>query len=366
METLWFFLPVVLLLGFVTSYTDIKKGKIRNMHIILALLYILISYSIIIFYYNSSGIPIRFSYIFDLGLNMLIALIFGFVAWHFKVWSAADGKLFLAYSGLVPLTAYSNTYFAYFPSFVLLINTFFPIFIYYAIKSVFFTGFKDKVDFFKRIKVGMVTVLILNVFWITWISRLVAVFIKTDIGFLGNILIMMSIILFIRRVATVWKISLPLSLLRIVFDYSYVFTLEFLWQFIAYSIILISIFFVLMFSGNLYTRVVDIKYLRSGMILSDHIYCEKGKYKKVDELEAFELLERGIVKKKDWLRISKSGEGLTEEDIEKIKKLKRCKKLDFSNIGVVQMLPFSPFLFLGVILTITASGNFILLIRHIL
>ncbi len=362
MEMLYFFLPVILILGIVTSYTDLNYGKIRNKHILIALACIPVLYAIIITYYYFTGIPVRVSYLADLGINMLIALIFAFFAWHFRVWSAADGKLFFAYSGLVPLTMYSNTYFAYFPSFVLLINTFFPVFIYYAIKSVFFTKLREKRSFFKEIKPNMIIDLLLMVFWVSWIPRLIIVFIKLDIGFLGNILIMMSIIFFIRRIAAVWKISLFISLLRIIFDYSFVFTLEFLWQFIAFSIILVSIFFVLMFSSSLFTRFVKIKDLKPGMILSDYIYREGGKYKRIDESEVSELLGKGIIKRKDLLRITKPGDGLTIEDIEKIEKLRHGREIDFSNIRVIQTLPFSPFLFLGVILTIIAGGNFLLLV----
>lgn len=362
MDMLYFFLPAILILGVVTSYTDLNYGKIRNRHILFALIYIPLVYAAIIAYFLFAGIPVRVSYLADLGLNMAIALVFSFLVWHFGVWSAADGKLFFAYSGLVPLTVYSRTYFAYFPSFVLLINTFFPVFIYYAIKLVFFTKLKEKGEFFRKVKPGVVLDLFLNVFWISWISRLIAVFVKVDIGFLGNILIMVSIIFFIRRIATLWKISLLLSILRVVFDYSFVFTPDFLWQFISYSIILLLIFFVLMFSSSLFTRAVDIRKLKPGMMLSDYIYCEKGIYKKMDELEAFEMLERGIIRGGNLLKIGKTGDGLTGEDIKRIRNLHGDKKLDFSNIGITQMLPFSPFLFLGIILTVIAGGNFLLLL----
>lgn len=360
--TYLFFLPAILILGVVTSYTDIKFGKIKNRHILIALAYIPIAYAVIVAYYFISAVPVSISYFSDLALNMAIALVFSFAAWHFKVWSAADGKLFFAYSGFVPLMAYSNTYFAYFPSFVLLINTFFPIFLYYAVKSIFFSSLKEKTEFFRKIKISLIAVLILNAFWISWVSRLIAIFLKYDIGLLGNIMIIISIIFLVKRSTIFWKFSLGLSALRIVFDYSYVFTLEFLWQFIILSTISISIFLVLMLSSSLFTKTISIKNLKPGLILSDYIYYEKGKYKKIDELEAFDLFERGIIKKNDFLKISKTGEGLTREDIESIKKLRKTKKLDFSKIMISQTLPFSPFLFFGVLLTLVASGNFIILL----
>ena len=290
-----------------------------------------------------------------------IALVFSFFAWHFGLWSAADGKLFLAYSGLVPLVVYSRTYFAYFPSFVILINTFFPVFVYYAIKSVFFTGIGEKREFIKKIKPGMLIELLLMVFWITWISRLLSVFVNLDIGFLGSILIMVGIIFFVERLTNIWKISIPLCLLRILFDYYYVFSPAFIWEFIVMSLILVSIFFVIMFSGGLFTKPVYVKKLKPGMMLSDYVYREKGKYKKMGEMEMLRMLSEGAGKRSDLLRIGKTGEGLSREEAEKIKKLEKEKKLDFSVIEVTQTLPFSPFLFLGVLLTVIAGGNFLLL-----
>jgi len=362
MDILYFFLPAILILGAATSYTDIFYGKIKNKHIGIALAFIPAAYSVIVGYYLLAGIPVNASYLADVGLNMAIALAFSFTAWHFKVWSAADGKLFFAYSGLVPLVIYSRTYFAYFPSFVMLINTFFPIFIYYAAKMVFSTSMKQKGEFFKKISPVMVLGLVLGVFWITWVSRLLNIFIGLDIGVLGNILIIMSIIFFMRRVAAVWKVSIVLSALRIIFDFQYVFTYQFLAEFVLFSVLLVLIFFVLMFSIKKVTSIVDVKKLKPGMLLADYVYLEKGKYKKMDEMEMFEMISKGAIKESDLLKIGVGGDGLSEEDIRKIEKLRKGRKLDFPNIRIAQTLPFAPFLFLGVLLTVIAGGNFLLLL----
>ena len=365
MEMLWFFLPAIIILGVMTSYTDIKFGKIKNKHIILLLLYILIAYITLIFVGFLVGFTMRATYLFDLGINMLIALIFGFVAWHFRIWSAADAKLFFAYSGLVPLTAYSNTYFAYFPSFVILVNIFFPVFIYYVIKSIFFTSSREKISFIKKIKAGQIPSTVFGVFSSIWISRFLTIFIKIDIGLLGNILIMVSLFYLIRRIMVkmgMWRFAILLFLFGIILDYSYLFTLQFFWRFISFSIILIPMFFILMFSRILMIRFVEIKDLKTGTVLYDYIYYEKGKYKRMEEQE---VTGSKIIKKESLLKMGDRAEGLTDEEVKKIKDLRKRGKLDFSSITVLQTLPFSPFLFLGVILTIIAGGNFLLLIKFL-
>jgi hypothetical protein len=109
-------------------------------------------------------------------------------------------------------------------------------------------------------------------------------------------------------------------------------------------------------------RFVEIKDLKTGTVLYDYIYYEKGKYKRMEEQE---VTGSKIIKKESLLKMGDRAEGLTDEEVKKIKDLRKRGKLDFSSITVLQTLPFSPFLFLGVILTIIAGGNFLLLIKFL-
>ncbi|MFH1294913.1 MAG: hypothetical protein ABIH90_03175, partial [Candidatus Aenigmatarchaeota archaeon] len=59
-------------------------------------------------------------------------------------------------------------------------------------------------------------------------------------------------------------------------------------------------------------------------------------------------------------------EGLSESDVEKIKKLWKSGKLSFNTIKIHISVPFAPFLFFGFFLTILAEGNFIDFLRGIL
>jgi hypothetical protein len=58
------------------------------------------------------------------GLNVALAILLAFGLWWFGLWAAGDAKLFIALVALLPLSTYRNAYWPYFPSYVLLFNTF--------------------------------------------------------------------------------------------------------------------------------------------------------------------------------------------------------------------------------------------------
>ena len=127
MNLLYFTLPAILLFGIITSLEDYKKGKIRNIWVISAIVY-----SLFILFAAVSALllldsPVRYSYIIDYFVNLLFALFSGFMIWYMGMWSAGDAKLFLAYAALLPLSVYSYGYMQNFPSFIILINTFVPL-----------------------------------------------------------------------------------------------------------------------------------------------------------------------------------------------------------------------------------------------
>ena len=127
-----YFLPAIMLLGIITSYEDIKEGKIRNKYIIFSIIYSLLIYFILILMYSLKG-TLRGEYISGLIINIFFAIIIGYAFWKSGVWTAGDGKLFIAYAFLVPLTEYSEGYVTFFPSMVLLVNFFVPFSIYMLI-----------------------------------------------------------------------------------------------------------------------------------------------------------------------------------------------------------------------------------------
>jgi len=91
------FLPMILFLGAVTSYEDIKQGKIRNKWILIAFAYALLA-NILIFWVlaNSPAQAPRLAYFIELGITVAISLLLGFIMWWIGLWTAGDAKLFAA------------------------------------------------------------------------------------------------------------------------------------------------------------------------------------------------------------------------------------------------------------------------------
>ena len=132
------FLLPLLLIGVITSYSDIKYGKIKNIHLLLGFIYVLFLYSFLFFYsYFIIHQPSNSKYLVDLAINGLIAFLVGYLLWHFNLWAAGDAKLFFIYSLLIPLESYSKNYIYYFPSSTLLIDTFLFICLIFFFKMFF-------------------------------------------------------------------------------------------------------------------------------------------------------------------------------------------------------------------------------------
>jgi len=128
-------LALIILVGAITSWEDIKFGKIRNKWVISATLIGLMYYYFIFAtqFFNESFV---LSDTYPLLINTVLALFVGYWLWHFKLWSAGDAKLFTAYAFLVPLSTYTFGFVAYFPSYTILVNTMFVLCSYLVFKSL--------------------------------------------------------------------------------------------------------------------------------------------------------------------------------------------------------------------------------------
>jgi Flp pilus assembly protein protease CpaA len=174
------FLPVILFIGFITSYEDFSISKIRNKWILIGLLYPLIIYSFSWILYGVAVNKIVSPFIgrissyliwnFDKWcINLTISIAVAYLLWHFKMWGAGDAKLFICYAALIPMGQYSKVYFNYyFASFSLLLAIFIPATAFLFLKSwVYFIKrlkfkegmpklFKEKFNNFNKVEAGKV------------------------------------------------------------------------------------------------------------------------------------------------------------------------------------------------------------------
>lgn len=114
MEYLVYFYPSILILGIITSYTDIRYKQIKNKHLLLGLISGLLIY-LYLYYSHLRIISIPFFI-----MNILLALCLAyFLNWK-RLWSAGDAKLFIVLSFLFPFSRHQNLF--KFPSLVLFIS----------------------------------------------------------------------------------------------------------------------------------------------------------------------------------------------------------------------------------------------------
>ena len=120
---------------------------------------------------------------------------------------------------------------------------------------------------------------------------------------------------------------------------------------------------------ELFSKERNVKDLKPGMLLGELI--EKKEKITKEELKALKKQENiEIIKNKKsyYIKKPKTGfelnkfineeaEGLTKEQIEKIRGIGIIK------IKVAQTIPFAPLMFLGIILTLIAKGNLLILVK---
>lgn len=351
-----------LILGLITSYTDIRYGKIRNKWILLGLSYFILINMMGIFFFD---FLINKNYIFFTALNFTFSLVLGFLIWHFRLWTAGDGKLFTAFSLLTPLSVYTNNNLDWFFSINLLFNTIFPLFLFFILYLLFKTPYKQKKELFLKAfdfkKIVLSLLLVFNVLWIMdHILGYLNIRLNTIELFLGALTLLylygrfvkLGETISIKRFKPVFLIVL--ALIGIISNKS-IYSLKFFEIFILLTLLLILLRnFIFNLSFNYLTRDVKIEDLKEGMVPAEIIYNDKEKHRK--KSIAGEIFSFFIERKKKAFELE--SEGLKDEDIKQIKTMAKNKsKLNYFRIQ--ETIPFAPFLFVGTIMTWIASGNFL-------
>ncbi|MFH1641592.1 MAG: A24 family peptidase C-terminal domain-containing protein [Nanoarchaeota archaeon] len=353
----WFLIGVVIL-GGITTYTDIKYGKIKNKVIVFAL-----SYALIFQFIYFSVFSVEYSYIIQSIFNVVSALIIGYLMWDVGLWTAGDGKLFLAYATLIPLFIYNKaSNIPFFSSMNILINTFVPLFFFFLINLLIKTSLiQKKASFKKAFNPKRVFVLILTLFCFFWIIDIITGILGVGLNFFYYILLLFLIVYPIERVMKqkFLIVVILICLARIVFDRS-IFTMHFILTFFSFFLVFLVLrYFVIELGFSRFTTSVPINKLKQGMVPAEMIY-KNNERKKILFFSFFEYLREKNNKSLFDIR----SEGLTKKDIDKIKKLAQ-KHPDFKTFQIQQTLPFAPFLFCGAILTIIAQGNVFIFLKNI-
>jgi len=338
------------MLGVLTSYEDFKRNRISNVYIIAAVVAAFFT-NIVDNYLAMAPWSTKQLYMQTTILNACISLLAGFVLWYFKIWRAGDGKLFFAYASLLPISTYYYGYLNYFPSFAILINTLIPLFLLLTLNLWITTDSNEKFETLKKImnpkQIFYMLVLLISTQWV--LSFLFHYLLSTDDVFITGYLSLFILIFFMDYFQeSLYKLSVVVALLRLLMDYGTITSQTFITHFILpFALLILAINFIMGLSSFRFNERVRIMNLKPGMCCSERI-IQKGR---------FYITSATSKEAAKYLNINY--ENLTNSDVEKLKKLYKVHKLKFNELTMRQTMPFAPFLFLGVLLTILVRGDIV-------
>jgi len=270
---------LILIFGSVTSYIDIKYGKIKNISVILLLIVgLFVNIFLTKTLYTPSLDPS--SYFFQTITNFIISTILGFSLWFAGVFSEGDAKLFMGVSLLLPVSLYKYGYISLFPAVAILINTVIPIAIFFILKGLV----NIKGEQIKSLKnIFNSKNFITNIIFLFGFSFLLQN-IFYNLGFGVNLFLQMFILFILMEVLNkyikqnILALSIIVSLIVIIFFYTIIFSVQFIVQFLILAVlfqILVIIVYAIDFS---FGKEVKINQLKPGMVVGDKLVRVKDGY----------------------------------------------------------------------------------------
>jgi len=178
---IYYFLPIILIIGIFTSYQDIKYNKIKNKWIVYSIV-VSIVLNMLLFFKD-----FNLDYYKTFLINLILTIIICIVLWLLGYWPAGDAKLIIAYTFLLPLTVYSINHFYSFPNIFLFINIFVPYALFIFMHSVMF---KNK-EIFKRLNYKEIIKSILLVFIVMGIVDYILITFSFFNNFLSRIILIL-------------------------------------------------------------------------------------------------------------------------------------------------------------------------------
>lgn len=339
---LLYFIALTLIIGIMVCFVDLKKGVIKNKYILL-----LLSVFLIYFYFNLQSFNI-----INFILNSIWIFFIGFFLYLIDLWSAGDAKIFIVLSLLLSVFLNGNHYIDF------LINSFVPMFLIFVV-LILIKSEKNEIKkslkyAFKPYNIFLITSIYVGFSWFLMIP-LYLIGIPNDVFvFIIVFFILMEILSRVRKINLEY-LYIFLVILRVIIDYKNVFTFDFLATLFAVLFVFIFFrFFILRLAFRCNVKNIRIEDLKPGMETAEGIKKVDRVYKKISliQINFYDFLAQ----KKDRLIHNKT---LTENDVEKIKNLKKSGKLNFNTILIHESIPFAIFLYVGFILTLVLQGNFV-------
>jgi hypothetical protein len=368
MDLLIFYIPAIIIFGIITSYEDWKEKKIRNKWIALALIYSLLVFAITA-YSAYSQLRLEKFYVSEYFLNIFLALFSGVLIWFAGLWTAGDAKLFLAYSALIPLSVYQWGYILHFPSFIILVNTFAPYFLFYFVVILFNTSSGEKMEIIKEMfKPKIFFNFLLFVFAFYSVISYVSKYLDILSNLFVVIFLLFMILFFFKQILRIeyLHVAIILSIVGLVIDFKGIFTIYFLKNFLLILFLFIFIrYFVLHLAFRLFSLPINIEDLKEDMIPAENVVHQKGGYikRKIVPLDFI----GGLLDRTEGKPLFKElAKGMTEKEIKQVKKLHSQGEIKDHTIRIYKTLSFAPFMFAGVLLTIAVRGSFFVYLKMLI
>jgi len=343
----------ICILGFVTSYTDLKKGLIQNKFVFPA-----IALAFVLNFLNG------FSF-YGFLLNGFLAFLFGLLLWLASLWSAGDAKLFLAFALLFPMSFYDSG--TVFPAFSILVNSFVPAFVFLLVLVISRTTLKQKkVALKESFKPGLVLSVMIYFFSLYWLLDFIFSLFNLQLDLFTTSILLFLIIagveILLPRKAMYFFAAL--SVIFFFYRMDLVLNLDFVLFFFSFlTMALVLLFVVLRLGISSFGKAVEVNDLKPGMVLLETVFSRKGIIeKKKPLLPSFvniflEIREKPL--------LNSGPTGISNEDIDLLKREKKAKKVKFGKLLVQETLPFAPIIFAGTVLSFLAPFFFAPLLAFI-
>jgi hypothetical protein len=265
----------------------------------------------------------------------------------------------MAYAALLPLSVYSMEYLPLFQSSVLIVNTFLPLFAFLAVRVLLKSPARDMIRSLKKqltpTNVAMIALFILS---FQWIMERAFVYAGLNIPMLLQLVILLTLFSMLFRMPhkPLIMTAATILLLRMIIDLPSIMS----WGFVTYFTQIFVLFVllrsvILEMSFSHYSVPVPIVSLRTGMVPAESVILTDNNYSK----EKIDFFSIGMRNKQKGSRIVLGTGVLTNENLTYIKKLHSSGRLPFDKIRIHQTVPFAPFMFLGVILTVLLHGSIV-------
>jgi hypothetical protein len=383
MDILYIVIPIVLV-GLITGIEDIIKGKIRNIWVILLLVYGFLLYSYL--HYKGIILTSELNIIF---INLFVTIIIAILLWKYTFWSGGDAKLFIAFSFLIPPFLYIYSFDNIFTVFTLFFNMaiigFLSIIfkIFKNLKSIHFIQILSEYILYIRNYKRIILILlkITGIYWL--INIIINTFLFDYNSLILNIFMIIISIYFISKLKLniQWIIVSLLVFIRIIFDKD-IFSFNSIFLILIVAVIWIIIESTILNNAikrliyENYTKLIKTNDLKENMIFAERILTFKNKKEFLNFINnhsnKFHKTFNPPVKINGqyYSFISSFSElkgeyPLNYNSLDK-KDIKFIKRLEKPNINIIETIPFSPLITISTLLTILFKGNILIGIIYLL